>query len=71
VNCEWFVHEFPEGLPVGRHALWAFWEAPCSAWLDYGFTDSCEDPNEVTSRFASGVDSPWESGEVIWDIRQD
>lgn len=67
VTCEWFVHEFPEGLPVGRHALWALSEAPCSAWLDYGFVDSCVDPNEVTALFASGVDSPWESADVIWD----
>jgi hypothetical protein len=67
VTCEWFVHEFPDGLPTGRHALWAFWEAPCSAWVDYGFTDSCVDPNEVMSLFSSGVDSPWESSSVIWD----
>jgi len=67
VTCEWFVHEFHEGLPIGRHALWAFWEAPCSAWVNYGFVDSCADPNEIMSLFASGVDSPWESSAVIWD----
>ncbi len=59
VTCEWFVHDFPDGLPEGRFALWAVWEAPCSAWLDYGFTDSCTDPDEVTSMFSSGVDSPF------------
>jgi hypothetical protein len=59
VTCEWFVHEFNDGLPEGRHALWAVWEAPCSAWVDYGFTDSCADPNEVMSLFSSGFDSPF------------
>lgn len=59
VTCEWFVHEFHEGLPTGRHALWAFWEAPCWAWLEYGFVDNCADPNEVMALFASGVDTPW------------
>jgi hypothetical protein len=58
-TCEWFVHEFNDGLPEGRHALWAVWEAPCSAWVDYGFTDSCADPNEVMSLFSSGFDSPF------------
>jgi hypothetical protein len=59
VSCEWFVHEFPEGLPDGRFALWAVWEAPCSAWVEMGFTESCADPNEVMSFFSSGVDSPF------------
>lgn len=59
VTCEWFVHEFPDGLPEGRFALWAVWEAPCSAWIDLGFTDSCADPSEVVSFFSSGVDSPF------------
>ena len=67
VTCEWFVHEFHEGLPEGRHALWAFWEAPCSAWIEYGFVEVCEDPTAVISLFSSGVDSPWIGGEVIWD----
>jgi len=58
-TCEWFVHEFNDGLPEGRHALWAEWEAPCSAWVDYGYTDSCTDPNEVISLFSSGFDSPF------------
>ena len=57
-TCEWFVHDFPDGLSEGRFALWAVWEAPCSAWLDLGFTDSCGDPIEVVSLFSSGVDSP-------------
>lgn len=59
VTCEWFVHDFPDGLPDGRHALWAFWEAPCSAWRDLGFVGSCADPDEVLSLFSSGVDSPF------------
>lgn len=58
VTCEWFVHDFPDGLPEGRFAIWAVWEAPCSGWLELGFTDRCDDPDEVTSMFASGVDSP-------------
>lgn len=59
VTCEWFVHEFEDGLPVGRHALWVMWEAPCSAWIDYGFTETCTDPNQILSLFTSGVDSPF------------
>jgi hypothetical protein len=66
VTCEWFVHEFPDGLSEGRHALWAFWEAPCSAWVDLGFAYTCADPDAVVALFASGVDSPWESGSVTW-----
>ena len=58
-TCEWFVHDFPDGLPEGRFALWAMWEAPCATWLDLGFTGSCDDPSEVMSLFSSGVDSPF------------
>ena len=61
VTCQWFVHEFNEGLPSGRHAMWAFWEAPCRAWAEYGFVDSCADPDEVQSLFSSGFDSPYDS----------
>lgn len=57
--CEWFVHEFAEGLPEGRFAIWAVWEAPCSAWLDMALVDSCQDPDEVGSHFASGFDAPY------------
>ncbi|HSJ28983.1 MAG TPA: hypothetical protein VLB67_12310, partial [Acidimicrobiia bacterium] len=59
VTCEWFVHEFPDGLPAGRHALWAMWEAPCWAWIEYGFVEGCADPGEVLSLFASGFDAPF------------
>ena len=59
VTCEWFVHEFPDGLPAGRHALWAVWEAPCDAWIGFGFTDRCVDPDEVLSLFSSGFDAPF------------
>lgn len=58
VTCEWFVHDFPDGLAAGRWAMWAMWEAPCRAWVDLGFTDGCTDPDEVLSMFSSGVDSP-------------
>lgn len=68
VTCEWFVHDFPEGLPdEGRWALWAFWQAPCWAWIDYGFVEDCVDPDEIMAPFASGVDSPWKSDSVEWD----
>jgi hypothetical protein len=66
-TCEWFVHDISDGLPAGRWAMWASWEAPCWAWLDLGFTDTCADPDEISSMFASGVDSPFgvdESGAV-------
>ena len=62
VTCEWFVHEFPDGLPAGRHAMWAVWEAPCWAWVEYGFAEGCADPNEVMSLFNSGFDAPFEAG---------
>jgi hypothetical protein len=70
VTCEWFVHDFSDGLPdEGRWALWAFWQAPCRAWIDLGFTDDCADPDEVLALFASGVDSPWVATDVGWDSR--
>ena len=59
VTCEWFVHEFADGLPEGRFAVWVMWEAPCRAWLELGFTESCEDPDAVSSMFASGYDGPF------------
>ena len=61
-NCEWFVHDFPDGIPAGRYDLWAVWEAPCSAWMELGFTESCSQADEVVSFFSSGVNSPfgWE-----------
>ena len=31
-TCEWFVHDFAEGLPAGRYDIWTDWYAPCSAW---------------------------------------
>ena len=58
-TCEWFVHVFPNGLPEGRFAIWAAWEAPCRAWIDLGLTASCQDPDEVISLFSSGFDSPY------------
>lgn len=60
-TCEWFLHDFPEGLPEGRFALWAVWEAPCSAWLDLGMTTSCDEPDQVISLFSSGFDAPFGS----------
>jgi hypothetical protein len=58
-TCEWFVHDFPEGLPEGRFAIWAVWEAPCQAWVELGLADSCADPDEVISLFSSGFDAPY------------
>lgn len=57
--CEWFVHDFPDGLLEGRFAIWAFWEAPCRAWVDLGFAYSCAEPDGVVSLFASGFDAPY------------
>ncbi len=62
-TCEWFVHDFPDGLPEGRFAIWAMWEAPCRAWIDLGLTDGCPDPNKVVSLFSSGFDSPFRRSE--------
>jgi hypothetical protein len=59
-TCEWFVHDFPTGLPEGRFTITAVWEAPCRAWMDLGLTDTCRDLDEVTSWFSSGVNAPFE-----------
>ena len=59
VTCEWFVHDFPKGLPAGRWAIWAVWEAPCWAWFDLNLIHPCQDPDEVISLFSSGVDAPF------------
>jgi hypothetical protein len=59
ITCEWFVYDFADGLPPGRYAFWIGWHAPCSTWQDLGLVDSCDNPNEVTSQFASMVNSPW------------
>jgi hypothetical protein len=64
VTCEWFVHEFPDGLPSGRHSLWVVWEAPCEAWIEFGFVVECTDPDEVLSLFKSGFDAPF--GDAAW-----
>ena len=58
-TCEWFVHDFAEGLPPGRYDIWAEWFAPCSAWLDLGFVATCPDPDEVTTEFAGSVNMPF------------
>ena len=58
-TCEWFVHDFPEGLPAGRFAIWAVWEAPCRAWVGLGIAESCVVPNRVVSLFSSGFDAPY------------
>lgn len=55
--CEWFVHEFPEGLPPGTYDIWVKWEAPCWAWQDLGLVESCADSNQVTSEFAAVTDN--------------
>jgi len=56
-TCEWFVHDFPHGIPAGRYDLWAEWQAPCSSWIGLGFTESCDSADEVVSFFSSGVNS--------------
>ena len=68
-TCEWFVHDFPDGLPEGRFAIWAVWEAPCRAWIDLALTDECQDPDEVISLFSSGFDAPYtESGPSFTEV---
>jgi hypothetical protein len=68
VTCEWFVHDFPQGLPFGRYEVVAVWEAPCSAWIDMGLTTTCEDPSEVLSMFSSEADSGWYEELPIYGI---
>jgi hypothetical protein len=67
--CEWFVYDFPDGLPAGRFTLWAVWEAPCSAWLELGFVETCEDPAQVISKFSSEVNSPFGNDPLVYEGR--
>jgi hypothetical protein len=57
-TCEWFVHDFAEGIPAGRYDFWTGWYAPCSAWLDLGLVESCANPGEITSEFHGSVNTP-------------
>ena len=56
VECEWFVHDFPDGIPAGRYDLWTVWRAPCSAWMEMGLTFFCAN-NDVISFFSASVNS--------------
>lgn len=67
VDCEWYVHEFPDGIPSGRYDLWAVWFAPCSYWAENGYSDSCSNPSEVVSAFSASVNSPVEGGVYAFD----
>jgi hypothetical protein len=64
--CEWFVHDFPDGLPPGRYEIWVEWQAPCAAWLGLGLADVCGDPDEVTGLFATSVNMPF-YGPGYWE----
>lgn len=66
-TCQWFVHDFPKGLPEGRWAMWAVWEAPCRAWLEYGLISWCDDADRVMALFASGFDAPYGAGDPDYD----
>ena len=57
-TCEWFVHDFAEGIPAGRYDFWTGWYVPCSAWLDLGLVESCTNPDEVTWEFHGSVNTP-------------
>jgi hypothetical protein len=61
-ECVWFVHDFPAGLPPGRYDIRAEWHAPCSAWLELGFVERCEDPDAVASMFDSFVNAEFVDG---------
>lgn len=65
-TCEWFVHDFPDGLAEGRFAIWAMWEAPCRAWVDLGLADVCENPDVVLSLFSSGFDAPYDASAPVY-----
>ena len=58
VECEWFVHDFPDGIPAGRYDLWSVWRAPCFAWMEMGLTFFCLN-NDVMSLFSASVNSPF------------
>ena len=58
VECEWFVHNFPDGIPRGRYDLWTVWRAPCSSWMEIGLTVFCAN-NDIMSLFSASVNSPF------------
>jgi hypothetical protein len=66
-TCEWFVHDFPDGLPEGRFGIWAVWQAPCGAWVGLGLAEACADPDDVISLFSSGFDSPFSESAPAYD----
>jgi hypothetical protein len=51
-TCTRFVHEFPDGLPPGRYAIWVEWHAPCAAWT---VGDVCERPAQIINLFNSSA----------------
>jgi len=76
VECEWFVHDFPDGIPAGRYDLWTVWRAPCFAWMEMELTFFCVN-NDVVSMFSASVNSPfgnslpavdWTLSAVDWTI---
>ena len=51
-TCTRFVHEFPDGLPPGRYAIWVEWHAPCTAWT---IGNICERPAQIVNLFSSSA----------------
>lgn len=63
VECDLYVHDFPQGLPPGRYTFYVQWKAPCLVW----FPEACERPAEIISLFESQVDSAFYSDDFQED----
>jgi len=59
-SCQWFIHDFDQGLPEGRYDLWVFWVAPCKQWPHNpnNAPPQCPNGDQPISLFSSGVNSP-------------
>ncbi len=56
VDCDSYVHDFPDGLPPGRYSFFVEWRAPCQMWVE---ASVCDQPSNIISLFDSQVDSPF------------
>jgi TIR domain len=54
VECDLYVHDFPDGLPPGRYSIFVQWRAPCATWFE---ASVCDRPSDVMSLFDSQVNS--------------
>ncbi len=56
IECDRYVHDFPDGLPPGRYTFFVEWRAPCLNWFGESV---CDRPLDIVSLFDSQVNSPF------------